>query len=115
MSDTEFMPDFEITREQIATIMYRYAKYKGYDLSVGENINLQSYEDYNDIFEYAHLPMQYTAGSGLMKGRTNTTINPKDKAMRSEIATILHRFSNCVKYKGYDTEYPYMNYQRLIH
>ena len=35
--------------------------------------------------------MQYTVGSGLMNGRANTTVNPKDKAMGSEIATILHR------------------------
>ncbi len=92
VTETEFAPNDNITREQIAAIIHRYAKYKGYDVSVGENTNILSYDDFADIAEYAIAPMQYAAGSGLMKGRTESTLAPKYFATRAEIAAILHRF-----------------------
>ena len=91
-SDTVFAPNDAITREQFAAIMYRYAKNKGYDVTVGENTNILSYSDYDAISEYAIEAMQYTLGSGLIKGRTETTLNPKDNTTRAEMATILYRF-----------------------
>ena len=91
-SETEFAPDQNITREQIAAIMHRYAKFKGYDVSVGENTNILSYDDFESISEYAIASMQYAVGSGLMKGKTTSTLNPLDNATRAEIAAILHRF-----------------------
>ena len=92
VSETEFAPNDNITREQIAAIMHRYAQYKGYDVSVGENTNILSYDDFDNISEYAIASMQYAVGSGLMKGKTASTLNPKDNATRAEIAAILHRF-----------------------
>ncbi len=92
VSATAFDPNRPITREQIAAIMYRYAQYKGYDVSVGENTNILSYDDFESISEYAIAPMQYAVGSGLMKGKTASTLNPLDNATRAEIAAILHRF-----------------------
>ena len=92
ISETEFAPDMNITREQIAAIMFRNAKYKGYDVTVGENTNILSYTDFEEISEYAIEAMQYAVGSGLMKGKTETTLNPKDNATRAEIAAILQRF-----------------------
>ena len=92
VSETEFAPNDNITREQIAAIMFRYAKYKGYDVSVGESTNILSYTDAESISEYAISAMQYAVGSGLMKGKTETSINPQDNATRSEIAAILQRF-----------------------
>ena len=92
ITDSEFAPDTNITREQIAVIMFRYAKYKGYDVSVGENTNILSYDDAESISGYAVEAVQYASGSGLMKGKTETTINPKDNATRAEIAAILQRF-----------------------
>ena len=92
ISETEFAPDMNITREQIAAIMFRYAKYKEYDVTVGENTNILSYTDFEEISEYAIEAMQYAVGSGLMKGKTETTLNPKDNATRAEIAAILQRF-----------------------
>lgn len=91
-SDTVFAPNDAITREQFAAIMYRYAKNKGYDVTAGENTNILSYSDYDAISEYAIEAMQYTLGSGLIKGRTETTLNPKDNTTRAEMATILYRF-----------------------
>ena len=92
ISETEFAPDANIIREQIAAIMFRYAKKKGYDVSVGENTNILSYTDAEAISEYALEAMQYAVGSGLIKGKTETTLNPKDTATRAEIAAILQRF-----------------------
>ena len=91
-SETEFAPDQNITREQIAAIMHRYAQYKGYDVSVGENTNILSYNDFGSISEYAIASMQYAVGSGSMKGKSYSTLNPLDNATRAEIAAILHRF-----------------------
>ena len=92
INENEFAPNDNITREQIATIIYRYAKYKGFDVSDGENTNILSYDDVNNISEYAISSMQYACGSGLMLGKTNSTLNPKDNATRAEIAAILQRF-----------------------
>lgn len=92
VTENDFAPDSNITREQIAAIMFRYAKYKGYDVSVGESTNILSYTDAESISEYAISAMQYAFGSGLMKGKTETTINPLDFATRAEIAAILQRF-----------------------
>ena len=91
-SETEYAPEQDILREQIAAIMYRYAKFKGYDVSVGENTNILSYNDYDSISEYAVISMQWAVGSGMIKGRTESTLNPLDNATRAEVAAILHRF-----------------------
>ena len=89
---TAFAPNANITREQIAAIIYRYAKYRGYDVSVGEDTNILSYNDAERVSEYAISSMQYMVGSGLIKGKTDTTLNPSDNATRAEIAAILQRF-----------------------
>ena len=69
----------------------RYLEYKGYDVSV-ENTNILSYDDFDSISEYAIASMQYAVGSGLMKGKSDSTINPLDNATRAEVAAILQRF-----------------------
>ncbi len=99
ITDDTFAPDEDITREQMAAIIYRYAKYKGLDLSVGENTNILSYEDYNDIFEYALSAICYVSGSGIMLGKTDKTINPKDTATRAEAAAVTVRFVNLLTAK----------------
>lgn len=92
INETEFAPDENITREQIAAIMHRYAKYRNYDVTVGDDTNILSYEDAESISEYAMSSMKYVVGSGLIKGKSASTLNPKDYATRAEIASILHRF-----------------------
>ena len=72
--------------------MYLYAQFKGYDVGVGEETNILSYDDAFDISEYAIPAMQYVICSGVICGKTTTTVNPKDNATRAEIAVILHRF-----------------------
>ena len=92
VTESEFAPNSDITREQIATILHRYAQYKGYDVSVGENTNILSYDDAESVSEYAVSSIQYVVGSGLIKGKSATTLNPLDNATRAEIAAILQRF-----------------------
>lgn len=94
VTDDEFSPASNITREQIATIIYRYAKYKGCDTNIIDNTNILSYEDFDKISEYAVNAMQYAAGSGLINGKTESTLNPLDFATRAEAAAILCRFAN---------------------
>ena len=87
-----FGPNDALTREQLVTILYRYAKSKGIDVSVGEDTNILSYDDAFDVSEWAIPAMQWAVGSDLITGKTATTLNPKDKATRAEIATIIMRY-----------------------
>lgn len=96
---SSFDPTGSITREQLATILYRYAKYKGYDVSVGEDTNILSYHDACDISEYAIPAIQWACGTGLINGRTEHTLVPQGSATRAETAAMLQRFSdNSTKY-----------------
>lgn len=92
-SETEFGPDDSVTRQQVATIMYRYAQLKGYDVSVGEDTNILSYEDVDDVFEYAIAPYQYVLGTGIMPAKSETKLNPDNYVSRGEFAEILMRFN----------------------
>ena len=91
-NDINFEPESAITREQLASVLFLYAKFKEYDVSVGEETNILSYDDAFDISEYAIPAMQYIVGSGIIAGKSESTLNPKDKTTRAEIAVILHRF-----------------------
>ncbi|MBQ9535874.1 MAG: InlB B-repeat-containing protein [Clostridia bacterium] len=86
-----------ITREQFAAIMYRYANFKGYDVSVGQDTNILSYDDAFDVSGWAMEAMQWAVGSGLISGRTESTLAPKGDATRAEAAAILKRFIENVK------------------
>ena len=90
--EQHFGPDDPITREQLAAILYRYAQYKGIDVSVGEGTNILSYDDAFSISEYAIPAMQWAAGAGLISGTTATTLDPQGSATRAQAAAILHRF-----------------------
>ena len=91
ITDTLFAPNDNITREQIAAIMFRYAIYKGMEaVTLEENLH---FSDADKISEYAVSAMNWAVGCGLMKGKTATTVNPKDIATRAEIAAILMRFT----------------------
>lgn len=92
VSEQRFLPDSHISREQIAAILYRYARYKAYDVSAAERAELTAYRDCRDISAYAEDAMRYMVGSGLMKGTSESTLSPLDNATRAEIAAILHRF-----------------------
>jgi hypothetical protein len=88
----KFGPNDEITREQLATMLYRYAMYKGYDVSAGEKTNILSYDDAFEISEWARPALQWAIAEGLVKGRTESTIVLQGKANRAETAAIFMRF-----------------------
>ena len=89
-----FGPDDNITREQLASILWRYAKYKGYDVSVGEDTNILSYEDAFSISEYAIPAMQWACGAGIISGNDDGTLNPTGYAQRAHAAQMLMKFMN---------------------
>ena len=80
-----------ITREQLATILYRYAQYKGYDVSVGEDTNILSYEDAGNVSEYAIPAVQWACGAGIMQG-AGAKLDPHGNATRAQVAAMLMRF-----------------------
>ncbi len=86
----KFGPDDPITREQLAAIFYRYAGYKGYDLTVKGN--LDKFKDADKVTDYAKMAMQWAVSSGLVKGKSGNLLDPQGTATRAEIAVMLHRF-----------------------
>lgn len=87
-----------ITREQMVTILWRYAQYKGIDVSVGENTNILSYDDAFDVAEYAIPAMQWACGAGLMQG-DGVNLTPKADATRAQAAALFQRFCENVAEK----------------
>lgn len=93
ISDTEFGPERNITREQLVTILYRYAIYRGYDVEIGEE--LFKFKDSSLISDYALSAMQWAVGKGIIQGiqgKEGMFLAPSDNATRAETAAILHRF-----------------------
>jgi len=90
-NDNTFGTDDSVTREQLVTILYRYAKYKGYDVSVGEDTNILSYLDAFEISEYAIPAMQWACGAGIIEGSAGNLM-PAANATRAQVAAILMRF-----------------------
>lgn len=96
-SDTLFAPNDLVTREQLASIMWRYAKSENVDVSVGENTDILSYSDISDVSEYAMPALKWTCGTKIMSGNSDSTINPKDNASRIQLAAVIHRYCEAVK------------------
>ncbi|MBU5458502.1 S-layer homology domain-containing protein [Oscillibacter sp. MSJ-31] len=96
-----FGPDDAVTREQMVTILYRYAQYKGADVSVGEDTNILSFADAMTVSEYAIPAMQWACGSGLVTGIARDggmILAPKDTTTRVQMATLMMRFyTECAK------------------
>lgn len=91
-SNTLFGPDEYITREDVVTILYRYAKYKDSTIDAFENTDISFYGDYNAISEYAISAFKWGCGSEIIKGISDTALSPKGYASRTEVATMMMRF-----------------------
>ncbi len=89
-SDEEFAPDQEISREQIAAIMQRYADFKG--VAADEKGDLSKFTDVSEISDWARGNMEWAVGTGLISGRDNGMVDPLGNASRAEVAAILHRY-----------------------
>ncbi len=86
-----FKPDQNVTREQLAAILYRYAKYM--NLSTSGSAYLAKYKDADKIANWAYDAMAWANYRGLINGTSATRIDPKGYATRAQIAAILHRFA----------------------
>lgn len=91
-----FGPDDNITREQLASILYRCAQARGDDVSVGEDTNILSYSDAADVAEYAVSAMQWACGAGVITGISESALAPRGEATRAQTAAMLMRF--CEQY-----------------
>jgi len=96
--DSTFGLGDSITREQLATILYRYAQLKGYDVT--EKTDLTGYADSTAISGYAVEAMQWANANGIVNGMTETTLAPQGTATRAQVATMLMNFCENVAAKA---------------
>lgn len=89
-SNDIFGPDDPVTREQLATILYRYMQYKGY--AADANGNLALFADGASVSDYAVKAMKWAVGIGLIKGTDGNRLAPRGTATRAEAATMFMRF-----------------------
>lgn len=89
-NDGNFGPEDNITREQLAVILNRYAKYKGKDISVTDS--LSRFKDTNKISSYAVNQMKWAVGAGVITGNSDKTLNPGGNATRAEVAAMLEKY-----------------------
>ena len=89
VNDTEFAPGDEITRQQLVTILYRYAEAKVCDVSA--SADLSGYPDAGQVQGYAQPAMAWAVAEGIVEGMDGY-LNPAGNASRAQIATILMRF-----------------------
>ena len=96
MGKNTFDPDGNITREQLAVFLYKYAEYKGYDVSVPKGSDLlKSFDDKNDVSKWAVTAVKWAVQSGMLAGSSEngvTLLKPGAEATRAQIATIMMRF-----------------------
>ena len=90
-TDGTFRPDAPVTREQLASILYRYTLYRGQDVSAGETTSLTGYGDAQAVSSYALPAMRWACGTGILQG-ANGKLNPSGLATRAQLAAMLHRY-----------------------
>lgn len=100
MTDTTFAPNQNVTREQLAAVLYRYAKYKGAaDSDANSNSETdagserQSFSDADEISDYAAEAVGYCRRAGLLKGKDNNLFAPNEYTVRAQIAAVLQRIA----------------------
>ena len=87
---TEFGPNDNVTREQMVTMLYRYASYKGYDTT--SRGDLSAFVDRGSVSDWAMDAMQWAVGTGLVNGRDATHLAPTGTATRAEVSTIMTKY-----------------------
>ena len=85
-----FGPNDPITREQLAVMLYRYADYKGWDVT--ELADLSAFTDAESISGYAVTALRWANAAGIVGGYNDSTLRPQGNARRSEAAAMLQRF-----------------------
>ncbi|MBQ7625109.1 MAG: S-layer homology domain-containing protein, partial [Clostridia bacterium] len=90
VSKEEFAPETNVTREQLAVMLYRYAEKTGKD--VAGQADLKAFKDGAAVSDYAKAALSFAVYKGLINGRTDGALDPQGKATRAEVAAILERF-----------------------
>lgn len=90
--DGQFGANDPVTREQLAAMLYRFAKAQGYDVSVGEDTNILSYDDAFSVSGYAIPALQWVCGAGLIQG-DGAKLLPQNSTSRAQLAAILMRMA----------------------
>ena len=91
VSDTEYAPNANITREQLATMLYRYAQYIGMD-AVDLRENISGFADADSVSEYAVQALNWAVGEELVNGMGDNTLAPQGNATRAQAAALLMRY-----------------------
>ena len=91
-SDTAFGPNKHITREQLVTILYRYAGEKDYDTTIHLLPSILIYKDAEDISDWALQAMQWAVSHQIISGTGDGNLSPGDKATRAQIAVMIVRY-----------------------
>ena len=94
IGDGLFDPTANVTREEFAQMMYNYASYKEYDLTLEGD--LSQFEDASAISGWAETAMSWANGSGLINGHDDGTIDPQGTTTRAQAASILMNFDQNV-------------------
>ena len=95
MTEETFAPNKELTREQMVTFLYRYAKYAG--------VEIQGYTDYSyfadaaAVSEYAAVPMSWAVAEGIINGVSETGLAPRGTATRAQVAAVIMRLALLAK------------------
>ena len=87
-------PDSNVTREQFAVMLYKYARFKGYDLTATGD--LTQFPDAGSISSWAETALSWANGNGLINGHENGTIDPKGSTIRAQAASIMANFDQNV-------------------
>ena len=90
MTETEFMPDNYITREEIAATIYRLASYTEFDVSATADLSV--FTDNASVSDWARESLSWSVGYGIVSGKENNTLDPQGNATRAEAAAMLQRF-----------------------
>ena len=93
ISTSTFSPNANVTREQMAAILYRYAQYKKYNTAASSSLN--SFSDHTSVSGYAVASLQWSVAEKLVNG-SNGKLMPTGNASRAQVAAILHRFAENV-------------------
>lgn len=96
--DGTFAPNESITREQMAAILYRYAGFKGYDVSA--SAELDAFADGGEVSSWAQEAVRWAVGVGLIHGKGGNRLDPAGTASRGEAAAMMMRFNELVAQEG---------------
>ena len=88
----EFRPGDPVKREQMAAILFNYARFKGYDVSGHENVDFSGFKDISEMSAYAAPAMRWCAGNGVISGKGGGILDPRGKATRGQTAKMLYHF-----------------------